>query len=285
MKRLLKPLFWPLLAACIIMGLDMFWFEPDSIIIRNSDVTVSNWSKKLNGLKIAVITDLHISKPYINSEKVDRIVELTNRQNPDMVFLLGDYVPAQIYNALNPNIDSRKEVLSTIKHLGRLKAQYGVYAILGNHDWGFGHKDVKDALAVSGITVLENSHRLLSINGRTLAVSGIEDIWLGNADVSKSLHGIPSRTPILFLSHNPDVFPLVPHRVSLTLSGHNHGGQINIPFIRNYTAPSKYGERYISNHIVEENKDLFVSTGIGTTGIPLRLHDVPEIAILKLYKK
>jgi uncharacterized protein len=93
---------------------------------------------------------------------------------------------------------------------------------------------------------------------------------------------VPDGAPVLLLSHDPDVFPHVPDRVSLTLSGHTHGGQINLPLLRRAAVPSRHGVRYLAGHVVEYGRHLFVSSGLGTAGLPLRLRRPPEIVLLTL---
>jgi predicted MPP superfamily phosphohydrolase len=87
---------------------------------------------------------------------------------------------------------------------------------------------------------------------------------------------------VILLSHDPDVFPLVPERVAITLSGHTHGGQVAIPLLRRLVIPSRYGERYARGHIVEDGRHLYVTSGLGTSGLPVRLLAPPEIVVLEL---
>ena len=87
---------------------------------------------------------------------------------------------------------------------------------------------------------------------------------------------------MLLLSHDPDAFPIVPARVALTLAGHTHGGQVGIRCLRRPFVPSHYGERYVHGHIVEGGRHLYVSSGLGTSGFPVRLLRPPEVVSLTL---
>jgi uncharacterized protein len=100
--------------------------------------------------------------------------------------------------------------------------------------------------------------------------------------VSRALTGVPDDGAVLLLSHDPDVFPIVPARVALTLSGHTHGGQVGIPYLRRPFVPSHHGERYVQGHVVEGGRHLYVTSGLGTSGIPVRLLRPPEVVILTL---
>ena len=87
---------------------------------------------------------------------------------------------------------------------------------------------------------------------------------------------------MLLAVHDPDMFPQVPERVALTVAGHLHGGQVNVPLLRRAMLPTRYGERYLAGHVVERGRHLYVSTGIGTAGLPLRLRRPPEVPVLRL---
>ena len=111
---------------------------------------------------------------------------------------------------------------------------------------------------------------------------GIGDILDGHNDVPKAMGGVPEGAPALVFMHNPDVFPRVPSRVSLTIAGHTHGGQVYIPFLGRPIVPSEYGERYAIGHVVEDGRHLFVSPGLGTSILPVRFLVPPEVSIVTL---
>jgi predicted MPP superfamily phosphohydrolase len=108
----------------------------------------------------------------------------------------------------------------------------------------------------------------------------VSDARTRAADVARALAAVPEGAPALVLTHNPDVFVRVPDRVLLTLAGHTHGGQVNLPVLGRLIVPSRFGERYAIGHVHEEGRDLFVSPGIGTSIIPVRLRVPPEISLL-----
>ena len=105
----------------------------------------------------------------------------------------------------------------------------------------------------------------------------------GGSDVSRALSAVPSdATRIIALTHNPDLFPQVPARVTMTLAGHTHGGQVRLPFWGSPVVPSRFGQRYAAGHVIENGRHLFVTTGIGTSIIPVRFGVPPSIALLTL---
>ena len=101
-------------------------------------------------------------------------------------------------------------------------------------------------------------------------------------DIRAALRGPPPDAAVLLAVHDPDYFPQVPARVALTVSGHLHGGQVNVPLLRRLALPTAHGERFIAGHVVERGRHLYVSAGLGTAGLPLRLRRPPEVPVLRL---
>jgi predicted MPP superfamily phosphohydrolase len=139
------------------------------------------------------------------------------------------------------------------------------------------------ALAGAGIPVLENDALALDAAGGRVHVAGLADLRFRRPDVARALAGIPAGEPVIALAHDPDVFPFVPARVALTVSGHTHGGQVAIPYLRTPFVPSRHGERFARGHIVEHGRHLVVGAGLGTSGLPVRLLAPPELLVLELH--
>jgi predicted MPP superfamily phosphohydrolase len=179
-----------------------------------------------------------------------------------------------------------------------LQARLGVYAICGNHDWwddlkaqklGIGPTLAQIAFEAAGIPVLENKAVQLNQDGHPFWISGTASMVAvkrgrhieSRADLAATLAQVHDDAPIIHLAHEPDLFVNVPERVSLTLSGHTHGGQIRL-FRYSPVVPSQYGNRYAYGHIQEGNKHLVVSGGLGCSILPIRLGMPPEITVLEL---
>jgi predicted MPP superfamily phosphohydrolase len=178
-----------------------------------------------------------------------------------------------------------------------------VHAVLGNHDWWEEHSvqrrrrgPTKAGLALqdAGITLHENACQRLVKDGQPFWIAGLGDQWAywpltwngrgvyeGVDDLSCTLAWVTDDAPIVLMAHEPDIFPLVPDRVALTIAGHTHGGQVRLlgyaPVV-----PSKYGSRYVYGHIVERGRNLIVSGGLGCSGLPVRLGSPPEIVLIEL---
>jgi predicted MPP superfamily phosphohydrolase len=248
--------------------------EPRRLAVVREELTLPHWPPALDGLRVGVLTDIHAGMPHAGLDAVERAADTLAAEWPDLVCLLGDFIDRRAVFA---------RPVDTVAVIERLRplasAPRGVVAVLGNHDWYAGARQIADALADLGVTVLEDS--ALPV-GDGLWVAGVGDYRVRGARIDRALMPVPEDAPVLLLSHDPDAFPAVPERVSLTLAGHTHGGQVAIPWVRRPFVPSRYGERYVRGNIVEGGRHLHVSSGIGTSGLPLRFLRPPELVSLTL---
>jgi uncharacterized protein len=253
-----------------------FFIEPNRLVLHSEVITLPQWPTKLNGLKIAALGDIHAGSPFIDEAKMRQIVTLTNRQQPDVIVLLGDYMVTSkfIRHQIAP------EVIAGI--LKDLQAPLGVYAVLGNHDWWFDGKRVRKAFETVGIRVLENEVVEVRKGEQSLWFAGFADAWTRPLDIRGTLAQVPDGATVIALAHNPDSFAQLPASVSLMLAAHTHGGQVNLPLVGRLVVPSNYGQRYAAGHIVENGRHLFVTTGIGTSILPVRFRVPPEVVLLTL---
>lgn len=247
-------------------------------------------------LRLVAVSDVHACEPWMSAARIAGIVTTANGLGGDVVVLLGDYVAGT--HLVTRFVDAAEWA----PVLGALRAPLGTYAILGNHDWwedrgaqkrGGGPTIAGDALGRAGIRVLENAAVPLDLRGERVWLAGLGDqIALlpgrrrfghprsGVDDLAGTLAQIPDGAPAILLAHEPDIFPKVPARVALTLSGHTHGGQVRL-FGYAPVVPSRFGSRYAYGH-VREQADLVVSGGLGTSGVPVRIGATPEIVVVDL---
>jgi predicted MPP superfamily phosphohydrolase len=265
-----------LVVIVLVLGVWSFVIEPNSLVVNEVPVALTNWPSSFDNLKIAVISDLHVGSPYINAKKVERVVATTNNAQPDMIVILGDFV---IQDVVGGKFVEPEAIAASLKDL---HAPLGVFAVLGNHDWWLDGLRVQRALEAVGIRVLENDVQEVRRDGQSIWLAGVGDVWTGHAEIQSTLRKIPERQNIIVLTHNPDIFPELPATVSLTLAGHTHGGQVNLPLLGRLQVPSRFGQRYAAGLIKEGSKQLFVTTGVGSSLIPVRFRVPPEIAILKI---
>lgn len=254
-------------------------------------LTPPGWPKGLR-LRIAALADFHACRPWMSPERIAAIVDLTNALSPDVTVLLGDYEKGM--KVLNQELAPHEWAAP----LGGLRAPHGVHAILGNHDWYEDKKSVWGkngpcraiaAMQSVGLNVLDNESTRIEVNGQGLWFAGLGDQlafhkngrW-GRHDMDATMAMITNDDePVILLAHEPDIFPKTPDRVSLTLSGHCHGGQVRLfgwaPYV-----PSKYGNRYGYGHIVENDRHLIVSGGLGCSRLPIRIGVPPEVLLIEL---
>lgn len=257
--------FKVLISLLFILFIWSVLIEPNCLIVKN--ITIEN--KNLSGLKIAVVGDFHLKKH--DEWRLKKAVKLLNQADADIILLVGDYV----------NGISRLQTLSFDKitaNLSQLTAKNGVYAIIGNHDIWLDENKVKNALIDAKITVLDNENKKININGKKYTLAGTNDFTEGMADLPKTLKN--AENPIILMTHNPDIFELVPSNVDVTISGHTHGGQLVLPFVGALVVPSAYGNRYASGLVVENNRTIFITKGIGTSILPVRFNCLPEIVVI-----
>jgi uncharacterized protein len=253
-----------------------------------------NWPDDLE-LKIAVVADIHACYPWMSEERVGDIVDLANAGKPDLTVLLGDYV------CTHPFVSGYVAPGAWAEQLARLEAPLGVYAILGNHDWWSaaiptdppdGSLSIRRALAAAGVPLLENQSVRLSQNGRPFWLIGLGDLLArlpharrghGADDLTGAMREIDDDAPAILLVHEPYFFPWVPDRIALTLAGHMHGGQVNLPIlgapvslIKRRSAKFIYGEYALGQ------RRMIVSGGLGTSYAPVRILRPPEVVMVKL---
>jgi uncharacterized protein len=262
-------------ALAVALGLWSLWLEPASLRVQRVDVPVA-WPYA-RPLRVVLVSDLHVGAPYHGLSRLPSTVDRINATNPDLICIAGDIVTLGVVGGrFTPPEPIARE-------LRRLHAPGGVFAVLGNHDRQFNGPRVRAALESAGIRVLEDTATRVSTPSGPVWVAGLTDFWTGPHNVRRTLGAVrDSATPVLLLTHNPDIFPRIPSRVTLTLAGHTHGGQVRLPLIGSPIVPSAYGQRYVRGLVVENGRRLFVSTGIGTSDLPVRLGVPPTIFVLTL---
>lgn len=245
--------------------------EARTITVTETEIELRHWPSVFDGLRVAFLTDLHAS-PQTPCAFLERVVDETNRLQPDLILLGGDYVTR-----------GTEYIRPVAQVLGKLRAPLGIYGVMGNHDHVAGTAPIRSALQQVGIVDVTNSGRWLKVDGSRVRIAGVGDLWHDRQDLNAALAGVTDRDPVILLSHNPDyAMKLTDLRVGLVLSGHTHGGQIRLPQVGALITNSKYGSRLLSGLISIDILQLYVSRGVGTVVVPLRYGSPPEIALLTL---
>ena len=262
-----------LLAGMVFWG---FLIEPGRLVVREQTIQIDNWPQQLDGLRIAVLSDIHADNWFVDDKKMRTIVERTNQLQPELIVILGDYMSS------NGRVTRRVEPERFGAILKDLRAPLGVYSVLGNHDWWYSGIQVRRGLEKNGIQVLENEVIHFDVRGTQLWLVGLADLWTRRQAIADTVAMVPEGAPVIALTHNPDIFPDLPQRVPLLLAGHTHGGQVRLPLIGSVVESSDFGDRYVRGHVFENNHHLFVTTGIGTSIVPVRFGVPPEIVLLTI---
>ena len=248
--------------------------EPRRLRVREVSLRVRGWPPVLADLRVALVADLHAGAPHVDERRVASVVAAVNRARPDLVALLGDYIDPTV--ALGERIEPE----AVAERLGRLSAPLGVFAVLGNHDWLNDGERVRHSLRSAGIEVLENDAAQVRLGGEVIWLVGLADAAQRLPDLSTPFGMVPENAPLIVLTHSPEVFPLLPDRPLLALAGHTHGGQVNVPLVRERVLEStESGERYAGGHFEDGHRVMYVSRGIGTSTVPVRFRAVPEVVI------
>ena len=249
--------------------------EPARLKVRREEITSERWPEALDGLRIGVVSDLHAGAPHVDERKLARVVDRLNDEKPDLIALLGDYSDPTVRGGGEPVAPER-----VAERLAGLNNQLGIFAVLGNHDWVHYGSRVPRALRHAGIEVLENDAVAIEHNGAVLWVAGLAESSQRRPDATAALAMVPSGQALIALTHDPDLFPQVRDRATLTLAGHTHGGQVSVPLLRRRVAPTRGG--YVQGLVNEGGGHLYVSRGVGTAHLPIRLNAPPEVALLTL---
>src|SRR5262245_41675832 len=246
MSRRAKQIFWTGVFTLLILGLWAFWWEPSTLTVVHQTIAIRPWYPEHAGLKLAVMADLHPAAPHLERRKLNEVAATTNAQKPDLIVILRDSV---IHPVLGGHFVNPEPIAA---ELAELEAPLGVVAVLGNHDWWYNGERVRRALEAQGIHVLENQNLPLTYRGRSFWLCGLADFWTRDDQLLATLAKIDNTEPVLILTHNPDIFPEVPEGVSLTLAGHTHGGQVNLPIVGRPIVPSRFGQRYAYGFVEEK---------------------------------
>jgi predicted MPP superfamily phosphohydrolase len=254
----------------IFLFISIFIF-PNLLTITHNEFDLFSGNGEM--VKIAFISDIHVL--FEKTGKLEEIVGKINEQKPDLILIGGDFIEGgeNEFDALTP--------------LAKLRAPYGVYGLLGNHDygsWGCPHDSsladkLVSFLGSMNVTVLRNQNRVLDINGKRFALIGLDDDWVCRNDYGKASAGLDPGMPKIILAHNQlAAEPAGIEGKSLILSGHTHCGLINLPFITQAVLGPAFGSDVGGRERLDDDTELYVTCG--TTGGLMRFLTSPEISVI-----
>lgn len=249
------------------------WFEPKRLTVTRRDITCKQLPPALDGLRVGLLADFHF-RPGHDDELLEKVVTRVKSERLDLIALAGDYM------GHDPQV-----VVPMLERLEKMTATHGIFAVMGNHDgWSGNPAVIRRQFENAGISFLINQHSVLSLRNESLAIAGTDFIWKGHPDAAKTLAGISPAVPILALVHEPDYFDTMTaqREIMLQVSGHTHGGQCRVPLIGYAPRKVRYGKKYLYGHYTRGESNLFVTRGVGTTGLRVRFACPPELAVLTL---
>jgi predicted MPP superfamily phosphohydrolase len=270
-RTVTRRAFGGMLLGAIGAGSYAWGIEPRRLEVTRRSLQTPRLPGALDGLRIALLTDLHFNPEWQESSLLEAI-DASNAENPDLVMLPGDFIT---------NDPGTLDALAPL--LGKLRANHGVFASIGNHDgWHAGPERVRRVLETQGISFLCNQSTRLHLRGQRLDIVGTDSVWSGHLDASRAFSGTHPHTT-LALVHEPDPFSELGKHSILQVSGHTHGGQCRVPLIGYAPVTVRYGRKFIYGAFEQaDGGRLFVSRGLGSVGLRVRFACVPEVAILTL---
>ncbi len=250
--------------------------EKENIELVQFPLPFKGLPSAFHGYKIIQLSDIH-SSYSIREDYLNRVIQEVNQCKPDLLVLTGDYLSGK---------RDKKYFPEFLRALSKLDKGMKKYAILGNHDFWTDASFVEKGLKGANIHVLRNSHRTIRQKDDLLYLAGIDDLSVRKNDIEKATLKMPLDAFTILLSHHPDFIPTAAdYRFNLMLSGHTHGGQIQMPLIGPLIVPSSFGRKYAEGLHKVKDTYLYVNRGIGVISPPIRFLCRPEITEITLIKE
>ena len=269
-------------AAIAGMAVDATAVEPNRPHLVRVEIVLRRLPAALDGFTIVLLSDFHYD-PYFSATPIGAAVRMSKALEPDLVALTGDFISSPIFHR---SARSRRAATHAAEPcarlLGGLRARYGVWATMGNHDAVTDAAFIEGALRRSGIGVLRNSAVPIERDRARFWLAGVDDVLERAADLDSALRGIPSADPVVLLAHEPDFADRVArYPVDLQLSGHSHGGQVRFPLVGAVYLPELARKYPLGLYHIGELA-LYTNPGIGTLHIPVRWNCPPEVTHITL---
>ena len=250
--------------------------EPRILVNEYITVRSPRIPAPLDGVRIGVLSDFHFGNG-VDTARMEQAVAQLNALKPDIALLGGDYIHRWGLGA------------KAAHGLRNLFAPLGVFAVLGNHDYWNGTRQLVRALdeqfaqAAFPFKLMRNESHRLNINETPLHIVGVDDVTVNRHDIAKAVQGLPKNEPAVLLVHEPDIADeaAAAHPFALQVSGHSHGGQVRIPFVYPWWTPT-WARKYISGLVTVNDMPLYVTRGIGMSWMPMRFLCPPEVTLITL---
>lgn len=262
-------------SALYVWHVEPGWFE-----VTEWQIRLPRLSPAFDGYRIAHLSDLHIDTTWMQQERLQQVIDITNALQADMIVVTGDFVTSL-----------RGSVVDTLSLLSQLKAPDGVFAVLGNHDYWTDGKYMSEVLERYAIHELKNNFHTLRRGDDQLHILGLDDlwpesdfvlsVWMHQPTLEALLEKVPEEGAAILLVHEPDFADVAAatKRIDLQLSGHSHGGQVRIPWLGAPILPP-LGKKYYAGPYQIEAMHHYTSRGLGMVSPQVRLNCRPEIVLI-----
>lgn len=263
-------------AGTVFTGTTYGALKRDDVDSTDITIPIPNLPAEFNGFTIGLMSDIH-SSVFMTKKQMIRYVAAMNEMKTDLVVVAGDFVNSSL-----------EEVYPFAEAFSDLRAPHGVYGVLGNHDYYTRKVElVAREIEQCGIKLLHNSNVPIQMDGRSFHLLGVDDVGTASRAailIDRAAIGVPAGSPKVLMCHRPYFFEEAARRdIALTLSGHTHGGQVVLGRIGNRSiSPARVASQYIAGRYTKGPSHMYVSRGIGTVGIPVRINCPPEITRLRL---
>lgn len=266
-------MIWVYVSSVLIILYIIFFIYSlvEKYLVKTKTYQINIKKDEFNGFKIIFLTDFHYSE-FVSLRFIRKIVKRVNEMNPDLILLGGDYISTR-----------KRHIEPVFKELKLLKAKFGVYGVLGNHDVDVSKEIVLEHLEKAGILSLDNKAYWIKKGVERIKIGGVSDCLLDKPDITSTLNEVTKDDFVILVSHNPDyVEDIKDLPIDLMLSGHTHGGQVTIFGLYAPYIPSKYKQKYRTGLKIVNKIKLIISNGIGVIGLPIRFFAWPQIVVVEL---
>lgn len=274
------PVLWSLCLIILALGAWSFWIEQTRLVVRTEELKLTNWTPDTPPLKIAIVSDIHVGSPYWDLDSLAHLVDKINKQQPEAIFILGDYVISDVFGG------AYRSPAEFVPVLSRLKAPLGVYSVIGNHDWRLDGKAMIKTLQSANIVILENDAAQLNWHDISINLIGIADDGTQSPNLQSVLQKHQNSTADIeiLMTHNPGIYLdlIKENKPTLMLAGHTHGGQVNFPFYGRVFVATRAPKPWAHGWTQTKNGPLLVTSGVGTSIFPVRFNQPPEFVLLSL---
>ena len=274
MKKILYSLFLGFIILIILTGVGVYWycFSHTEFVVRQSELVLPPGYEKLDGIKIVLVSDLHMTDAFNDLERFREIVRQINKEEVDFVFFTGDFIATR-------NVEWPMSPSRVITRMRTINAKYGIFVVTGNHDW---YSDVGEVLCRElrqvGIYLLDND--CVTIPGICNLVGVQDEYGPQGVHADAAMLKIDPQLPTIALIHRPGYWEHFPAEVKLFFAGHTHGGQICLPVVRDILLMLNRQKQYSDHdYKLPQERQLHISYGIGTTWLRVRINCPPEIRV------